>query len=156
MTSGSGSGAGFGVASVGISATGAAENSERNPRRFIPGISGGRDGSGMGGTGYLFLPPVNGNSTVVPERHQVGRHRDLETAESAEAVEQCGFPGTVWSYQAQNCSRIHIEAYAVERNDTPELNANVVDFQNLGLQDGLSTFAIVNGRNAGQTCELLA
>ena len=55
-------------------------------------------------------------------------------AESAQAVEQCGFPGTVWSYQAQNCSGIHIEAYAVERNDTLELNANVVDFQNLGLQ----------------------
>jgi hypothetical protein len=37
-----------------------------------------RDGSGMRGSGYLFLPPVNGNSTVVPERHQVGCHRDLE------------------------------------------------------------------------------
>jgi hypothetical protein len=32
---------------------------------------------------------------------------------------------------------------------------NVVDFQNSGLQDGLSTFAIVNERNAGQACELL-
>jgi hypothetical protein len=37
-----------------------------------------RDGSGMRGSGYLFRPRVNGNSTVVPERHQVGRHRDLE------------------------------------------------------------------------------
>jgi hypothetical protein len=32
----------------------------------------------MRGSGYLFRPRVNGNSTVVPERHQVGRHRDLE------------------------------------------------------------------------------
>ena len=32
----------------------------------------------MHGSGYLFLPPVNGNSTIVPERHQVGCHRDLE------------------------------------------------------------------------------
>jgi hypothetical protein len=33
---------------------------------------------GMHGSGYLFRPRVNGDSTVVPERHQVGRRRDLE------------------------------------------------------------------------------
>ena len=32
----------------------------------------------MAGTGYLFLPTVNGDSTVVPDRHQAGRVRDLE------------------------------------------------------------------------------
>jgi hypothetical protein len=83
----------------------------------------------------------------LPLENYVARVR---AAESAQAIEQCGFPGTVWPYQAQNCSRIHIEAYAVERNDTFELNADVADFQNLGLQDGLSTSGIVNGRNAGQ------
>jgi hypothetical protein len=38
----------------------------------------GRDGSGLGSTGYLFVRRVNGDSTIVPERHQVGCHRDLE------------------------------------------------------------------------------
>jgi hypothetical protein len=37
-----------------------------------------RDGFGMASTGYLFLPPVNGDSCVVPDRHQAGRRRDLE------------------------------------------------------------------------------
>jgi hypothetical protein len=41
-------------------------------------ISGCRDGSGMRSTGYRFRSGVNGNSTVVPERHQVGCRRDLE------------------------------------------------------------------------------
>jgi hypothetical protein len=35
----------------------------------ISACSGGRDGSGMGGSGYLFMPRVNGDSCVVPERH---------------------------------------------------------------------------------------
>jgi hypothetical protein len=41
----------------------------------------------MAGSGYLFLPPVNGNSTVVPERYQVGRHRDLVLVRLAAAKE---------------------------------------------------------------------
>jgi hypothetical protein len=32
----------------------------------------------MAGTGYLFVPTVNGDSTIVPERHQAGCRRDLE------------------------------------------------------------------------------
>ena len=43
----------------------------------ISASSGGRDGSGMAGTGYLFLPTVNGNSTVVPDRYQAGCRRDI-------------------------------------------------------------------------------
>jgi hypothetical protein len=35
----------------------------------------------MAGSGYLFLPPVNGNSTVVPERHQVGCRRGVMPVE---------------------------------------------------------------------------
>jgi hypothetical protein len=31
----------------------------------------------MAGTGYLFLPTVNGNSTVVPDRYQAGCRRDI-------------------------------------------------------------------------------
>jgi hypothetical protein len=57
----------------------------------ISASSGGRDGSGMAGTGYLFLPTVNGNSTVVPDRYQAGCRRDIaarslrpSTAESAD------------------------------------------------------------------------
>jgi hypothetical protein len=45
---------------------------------ILPMILGSRDGSGMAGTGYLFVPNVNGNSTIVPERHQIGGRRDLE------------------------------------------------------------------------------
>src|ERR1700730_5117691 len=44
----------------------------------ISASSGGRDGSGMPGTGYLFLPHVNGDSCVVRDGHQAGRRRDLE------------------------------------------------------------------------------
>jgi hypothetical protein len=74
---------GVGLASMGISATGAAENSERNPRLFIPYLTNEKSTPKLCGrgsvhsTGYLFLPPVNGNSTIVPERHQIGGRRDL-------------------------------------------------------------------------------
>jgi hypothetical protein len=46
----------------------------------------------MAGSGYLFLPPVNGNSTVVPERYQVGRHRDLVLVRLAAAKEGSSTP----------------------------------------------------------------
>jgi hypothetical protein len=85
MTSGSGADTtgdtrGVGLASMGIRTAGAAENSERNPRLFIPYLTNERAtpkvrlcGRGRHGSGYLFVPPVNGNSTVVPERSTVIR-----------------------------------------------------------------------------------
>ena len=57
-------------------------------------------------------------------------HQDIAGArliESGEAVEQRGLAGAVRSDQAEDCTLVHVEGYAIQRDDAAEHDADVAN-----------------------------